>query len=58
MRQEMMAQNSDAFLVLPGGYGTLDEALEIITWRQMGFINKPIAFYNVQGFFNGLLDFF
>ena len=50
-----MAGLSDAFLALPGGYGTLDELFEILTWAQLGFHNKPIGLLNVAGFFDPLL---
>jgi uncharacterized protein (TIGR00730 family) len=52
-----MAQLADAFVALPGGYGTLDELFEILTWAQLGLHHKPIALLNVAGFFDGLLAF-
>jgi uncharacterized protein (TIGR00730 family) len=54
-RKALMAGLSDAFLALPGGYGTLDELFEILTWAQLKFHNKPIAMLNVAGFFDPLL---
>lgn len=54
-RKALMAALSDAFLALPGGYGTLDELFEILTWAQLGFHKKPIGLLNVNGFFDPLL---
>lgn len=56
-RKAMMESLSDAFVVLPGGYGTLDEFFEILTWRQLGIHNKPIILINKNGYFNGLQAF-
>lgn len=56
-RKAAMAQHASAFAALPGGYGTLDELMEIITWRQLGLHRKPIALLDTQGYFRGLLDF-
>ena len=55
-RKALMAGLSDAFLALPGGYGTLDELFEILTWAQLRFHDKPIGMLNVAGFFDPLLD--
>ncbi len=55
-RKRRMADLADAFLVLPGGWGTLDETAEILTWKQLGLIHQPIALLNVDGFFNALLN--
>jgi uncharacterized protein (TIGR00730 family) len=54
-RKALMAGLSEAFLALPGGYGTLDELFEILTWAQLGFHKKPIGMLNVNGFFDPLL---
>jgi uncharacterized protein (TIGR00730 family) len=54
-RKALMAGLSDAFLALPGGYGTLDELFEILTWAQLRFHDKPIGILNVAGFFDPLL---
>lgn len=54
-RKALMEQKSDVFLVLPGGFGTLDEFFEILTWRQLGFHNKPIILINQDGYFDGLI---
>ena len=54
----MMADLSDAFIALPGGFGTIDELCEILTWAQLGIHQKPIALLNVEGYFDPLLSFF
>lgn len=54
-RKAMMADVSDAFVALPGGYGTLDELFEILTWAQLGIHAKPVGLLNVGGFFDPLL---
>ncbi|HEX7736958.1 MAG TPA: TIGR00730 family Rossman fold protein [Ktedonobacteraceae bacterium] len=54
-RKAMMADLSDGFIALPGGYGTFDELFEMITWAQLGFHSKPIGLLNASGFFNPLL---
>jgi uncharacterized protein (TIGR00730 family) len=54
-RKAMMAELSDAFIALPGGFGTLDELFEILTWRQLHFHEKPIGILNISAFFNPLL---
>jgi uncharacterized protein (TIGR00730 family) len=56
-RKALMAERADAFLALPGGYGTLDEFLEILTWAQLGIHSKPCVVVNTRGFFDGLLHF-
>lgn len=57
-RKKMMYDLSDAFLIFPGGMGTLDEFFEILTWKQLGLHNKPIAILNINGYFDHLMDFF
>lgn len=57
-RKQKMFELSDAFIALPGGFGTLEEVLEIITWAQLGFHQKPIGFLNIDGFFDSLFNFF
>jgi hypothetical protein len=52
-----MAEMADAFIALPGGFGTLEELLEIITWAQIGLHKKPIGILNHDGFFDELLFF-
>jgi uncharacterized protein (TIGR00730 family) len=56
-RKAMMAELADAFVAMPGGFGTLDELFEIITWAQLGFHQKPIALLNVGGYFDPLIRF-
>lgn len=57
-RKQKMAELSDGFAVLPGGLGTLDEAFEIITWRQLGLHDKPIVFANIDGYWDSLRALF
>jgi len=54
-RKRRMAELSNAFIAMPGGWGTLDELAEILTWRQLGLITQPIGILNVKGFFSPLL---
>ncbi len=56
-RKAMMEHKSDAFVILPGGFGTLDEFFEILTWRQLGFHSKPIILINAEGYFDGLIQY-
>lgn len=56
-RKARMAELADAFLVLPGGYGTLDELMEIVTWAQLGLHRKPCILINTAGYWSGLLAF-
>ncbi|XP_066362777.1 cytokinin riboside 5'-monophosphate phosphoribohydrolase LOG-like [Miscanthus floridulus] len=56
-RKAEMARFADAFVALPGGYGTLEELLEIITWAQLGIHKKPVGLLNVDGFYDPLLSF-
>ncbi|PWZ24409.1 putative cytokinin riboside 5'-monophosphate phosphoribohydrolase LOGL10 [Zea mays] len=56
-RKAEMARQSDAFIALPGGYGTLEELLEVITWAQLGIHHKPVGLLNVDGYYNSLLTF-
>lgn len=57
-RKARMAELSDAFVALPGGFGTMDEFCEILTWRQLGFHAKPIGLLNVGGYYDALLQLF
>jgi uncharacterized protein (TIGR00730 family) len=57
-RKQKMADLSDGFVALPGGFGTLDETAEVLTWRQLGLIDKPCGLLEVAGFFAPLLRFF
>ncbi|KAM0942868.1 putative LOG family protein [Dioscorea sansibarensis] len=56
-RKAEMAKHSDAFIALPGGYGTLEEFFEVITWAQLGIHNKPVGLLNIAGYYNSLLLF-
>lgn len=57
-RKAIMAARSDGFIAMPGGYGTLDELCEILTWYQIGLHKKPIGILNTLGYFDSLLTFF
>jgi uncharacterized protein (TIGR00730 family) len=57
-RKEIMANRADAFIAMPGGFGTLDELAEILTWAQLGLHSKPIGILNVNGYFDSLIKFF
>ena len=54
-RKALMNDLSDAFIALPGGFGTLDEFFEVLTWAQLGFHGKPCALLNVAGYYDGML---
>ncbi len=56
-RKKMMYEMSDGFLIFPGGFGTMDELFEILTWRQLGYHQKPIAIYNSDGYYDPLIKF-
>src|ERR1700733_11300674 len=56
-RKALMAQEADAFVALPGGFGTLDEFFEILTWAQLGIHAKPCVLVNTDGYYDQLLDF-
>ena len=55
-RKQMMAQRSQCSIAMPGGCGTLEELLEIITWKQLSLYNKPIVIFNINGFFDSILQ--
>jgi uncharacterized protein (TIGR00730 family) len=57
-RKELMADLSDAFIALPGGFGTLEEFCEVLTWTQLGLHAKPCGILNVMGFYSPLLAMF
>ncbi len=57
-RKALMAERADAFIALPGGYGTLDEFIEILTWAQLRIHAKPCVMVNVGGYYDPLLVFF
>lgn len=54
-RKLMMSQKADAFIAMPGGFGTLEELGEILTWVQLSIIQKPVGILNVNGFYDALL---
>ncbi len=56
-RKKNMYEISDAFIILPGGIGTLDELFEILTWSQLGLHDKPIGIYNINNYYNQILTF-
>jgi uncharacterized protein (TIGR00730 family) len=57
-REQLMFDLSDAFVAFPGGFGTMEEVIEMITWKQMGIHGKPIVIANIGGYFNPLLQQF
>ncbi|MEQ1571772.1 MAG: TIGR00730 family Rossman fold protein, partial [Myxococcota bacterium] len=56
-RKRRMAELSDAFVALPGGYGTLEELFEAVTWTQLNYHLKPVGLVNVDGYYDGLIAF-
>ena len=58
MVQAQMSAEADAFIGIPGGFGTLEELLEMVTWQQLGLHTKPVGIYNMAGYYDHLLDFF
>lgn len=56
-RKALMAKLSDAFIVMPGGIGTMEEFFEMFTWLQLGYHEKPVALLNINGFYNQLVGF-
>ena len=56
-RKARMTELADAFLILPGGYGTMEEMLEAVTWAQLGLHAKPVVLINTAGYWDGLLKF-
>ena len=57
-RKAMMAELADAFVALPGGFGTFEEFCEVLTWAQLGLQRKPCAVLNVEGYYDRLLSLF
>lgn len=57
-RKEKMVEISDGFIALPGGFGTLDELMEVITYNQLRIFDKPVGILNIEGYFDKLLQFF
>lgn len=56
-RKRKMFERSDAFVVLPGGFGTMDETFEILTWRQLGLHDKPVIIADIEGYWRPFLSF-
>jgi uncharacterized protein (TIGR00730 family) len=56
-RKALMAEMSDGFVALPGGWGTIEEIFEVLTWAQLGFHDKPCGLLNVGGYYDGLFGF-
>ena len=55
-RKALMAQLADGFIGLPGGYGTMEEIMEVITWNQINVHAKPVGLLNTKGFYNGIIQ--
>ena len=55
-RKQRMVDMADAVIALPGGCGTLEELLEIITWKQLGLFSKPVVILNIKGYYDSLID--
>lgn len=56
-RKAAMADLSDGFIAMPGGFGTFEEFFEVLTWQQLGIHAKPCGLLNIQGYYDGLLSF-
>ncbi len=56
-RKAKMNELADAFIAMPGGFGTLEELFEVLTWNQLHYISKPVALYNIENYYNTLIDF-
>lgn len=54
-RKSHMAELADAFVAFPGGFGTMEELFEIITWNQIGLLKKPVTIMNIDGYYNSLI---
>lgn len=57
-RKITMFERSDAFMILPGGFGTMEEFFEVLTWQQLGLHEKPIGILNTNGYYDHLIDLF
>lgn len=55
-RKKIMEELSDGFITMPGGFGTMDELFEMLSWNQLGLIHKPVGIYNVDHFYDPLID--
>lgn len=58
IRKAIMAEQADGFIAMPGGFGTMDELCEILTWAQLGLHQHPIGLFNVRGYFDALNTLF
>lgn len=56
-RKNRITELSDAFIAMPGGFGTLDEVMEVLTYYQLGISDKPVGFLNINGYYDSLIDF-
>lgn len=56
-RKARMEELSDAFIAMPGGFGTLDELFEVLTWGQLKLHDKPVGIYNINGYFDSIITF-
>ena len=56
-RKALMAELADGFISMPGGFGTLEETIEMLTWTQLGIHEKPLGLLNVEGYFDRLIEF-
>ena len=56
-RKAKMNELADAFIAMPGGFGTLEEVFEVLTWNQLHYISKPVALYNIENYYNTLIAF-
>jgi uncharacterized protein (TIGR00730 family) len=56
-RKQMMMDLADAFIAMPGGYGTMEELFEVVTWAQLNYHRKPVGVLNADGFFDSLITF-
>jgi uncharacterized protein (TIGR00730 family) len=57
-RKAMMAELADSFIAMPGGFGTLEETVEVLTWAQLGLHRKPLGLLNIESYFDSLYEFF
>ncbi|MGN0005338.1 MAG: TIGR00730 family Rossman fold protein [Candidatus Gastranaerophilaceae bacterium] len=56
-RKELMEEDAQAYIIMPGGIGTMDEFFEVLTLKGLGLENKPIIIYNIQGYYNNIISF-
>ena len=55
-RKKTMEELSDGFITMPGGFGTIDELFEMLSWNQLGIIHKPVGIYNIDHYFDPLIE--